>query len=184
MPDTLISKQRDVGLDVGGALASFIFILGVVAFIGSLFGAGGMYLYGRILTSRTEAKKAEVSKLEEELHPDLIDQIIALDKKLSSLATVLKEHVISSNTFKLLEENTLPQVRFTSYNLAVDPRKMDLNGEATSYTVLAQQVRFLESLQRSIERVDFGGLSINDAGIVTFKMGITFKSPLVRYQGS
>ena len=119
--------------------------------------------------------------MEVDLRPDILEQLLALDKKLGSLRTLLTGHAIPSNVFAFLEQNTLSRVRFTSFSYAAESGKLELSGEAATYFLLAQQVRTFESLSQ-IERVDFGGLSIGEKGLVSFRMSIIFKPALLRFQ--
>ncbi|MBI2055222.1 MAG: hypothetical protein HYT39_04005 [Candidatus Sungbacteria bacterium] len=181
MPDALISKQNRPVINPSGWLSDILFLIGVISFFGSLIAAGGVFAYTKYLQKNNESLKEEIGKLETDLRPDILEQLLALDKKLGSLRTLLAAHAIPSNIFALLEQNTLSRVRFTSFSYAAESRKLELAGEAGTYFLLAQQVRTFESLSQ-IERVDFGGLSIGEKGLVSFRMSIIFKPALLRFQ--
>lgn len=168
-------------MQVGGFIADFLFIVGLVAAIGSVALAGGAYIYTRVAEGNAAVLKEEVEKQETDLRPQLLDQILGLDKKLSSIRQVLTGHLIPSNTFKLLEEHTLPQVRFSIFSYAAEQRRLELTGQAASYSVLAEQVRRLEALDE-VEQVDFGGLSLGEKGLSNFKMNIIFSPSLLKYR--
>lgn len=181
MPETLISKQNRPIINPSGWLADILFLVGIISFFGSLAAAGGVFAYTKYLQRNNESLKEEIGKLEVDLRPDILEQLLTLDKKLGSLRTLLAGHTIPSNVFVLLEQNTLSRVRFTSFTYAAESRKLELSGESATYFLLAQQVRTFESLSQ-IERVDFGGLSIGERGLVVFKMSIILKPALLRFQ--
>lgn len=51
-------------------------------------------------------------------------------------------------------------------------------GEAASYAVLAEQIAALEKNQ-SVEKVEFGGLSLGTKNLVNFKIAIILKPALL-----
>jgi hypothetical protein len=183
MPEGFIAaRQTQSTFAPQGALTGLLFALGTLLLIASILATGSVYAYGFYLNKNAAILKEEVTALEDELRPELLAQLLLLDKKMASLKGLLQNHFVASNALKLLEENTLSQVRFNLYSYSSDAKKIDLSGEAAGYTVLAQQVRTFEALPQ-VERVNFGGLAANEKGQVTFKMGIFFKQPLIRFQG-
>ncbi|MBI4134864.1 MAG: hypothetical protein HY471_02010 [Candidatus Sungbacteria bacterium] len=180
MADGLLQKEEHK-VQVGGFVADFLFTVGLVVMIGAVLASLGAFVYGRMASSNAEVLKEEVKKLEVDLEPKLLDQILALDQKLRSIREVLESHVVSSNIFYFLEKNTLPQVRFLIFTYSADQRRLELTGQAASYGTLAEQVRILEALDE-VETVDFGGLSINEKGILNFKMTVIVSPSLTKYQ--
>src|SRR3989344_2676920 len=172
MPEGLISAQQRSSISINKAVGNGLLIVAMIVCIGSIAMAGGVYAYHQILKKQTAGLKEEVTK---------VDQILALDRKLASLRQILENHIISSNAFLMLEENTLSRVRFSVMAYSADSRKMDLSGETISYAAMAEQVRAFESVSE-VERVDFGGLSLSEKGTVSFKLGVTFKPTLLRWR--
>jgi len=187
MPEGLISAQQRSSISINKAVGNGLLIVAMIVCIGSIAMAGGVYAYHQILKKQTAGLKEEVTKLEDDLrNPEgpnntNVDQILALDRKLASLRQILENHIISSNAFLMLEENTLSRVRFSVMAYSADSRKMDLSGETISYAAMAEQVRAFESVSE-VERVDFGGLSLSEKGTVSFKLGVTFKPTLLRWR--
>lgn len=183
MAESFITKQSSFPLVNKSLIDDILFIVATIATSAVVIATGGILWYTYYLNNNTELLKQEVARLEEDLRPELINQLLNLDKKMSGLRILLDNHIITSNVFKLLEENTLTQVHFSSFSYFADARKIDLSGEAATYSTLSQQVRLFEALPQ-VERVDFGGLSKTSAGRITFKMGIVFKQSLIRFQGT
>lgn len=180
MVDGLLRKA-EANIQVGGFIADFLFTLGLIVSIGSVLISGGAYVYTLKLQSDAEGLKEEVKKLEGALEPQLLDQILGLDKKLRSIREVLASHVIPSNVFEFLEDRTLPQVQFTVLTYSADQRKAELSGQASSYATLAEQVRAFEA-ENEVEDVDFGGLAIGEKNLVGFKMTVTFTPAFSKFK--
>lgn len=124
---------------------------------------------------KTKIRLIEEIKLKEAgLRSELLNEIFLLDERLRNISLLLNRHTFTSNLFKLVETEVHPQVRFTSFNLTINSRKIDLSGEAANYTALAKQIAFLERSPQ-IEKVEFGGLSFAPNSFINFKMTIMFR---------
>lgn len=180
MPDDLISKRqlppRTQFITQSSAL---LFNMAVILFLLFLAVWGGLYLFRRSLESNAANWREQISALEQELRPDLLNQLIALSNSLSATRDILANHFFSSNTLALLERDTHPQVAFTSFQYAADGRKIDLAAKAGSYRVVAEQVTIMEA-DPQVESVNFGGLKLDEKGLVDFKLSIVFKPSLLR----
>lgn len=154
-----------------------IFLVALILFFLAVFGSGGVLVFRYVANQKIAELKAEREKLEGELRPNLIDQVLELSKRLEAARAVLGKHIFSSNVFEFLESATLPQVRYTSFGYAFDARRVDLNAEAASYATLARQIRVLEA-RKEVEKVDFGGLSLGQGGLVNFRISIVFHEDL------
>ena len=183
MPNGLISQQTRAGITISKTIGGFLFVIGLLVVAGSLSATGGVYLYKIIAERQKDALQKEVTELADSLRNEGVNQqMLDLDKKLTSARQVLSAHVASSNIFQLLEENTLLRVRFSSFSFNAESRQADLIGEAAGYSVMAAQVRTFESLPE-VERVSFGGLQLGERGLLNFKMGITFSPTVLRWRG-
>jgi len=150
----------------------FIFFLLVASY-------GGFLLLNRNQKDARDLLLEEIKSKENELRPELFNQIFAMEKQLKNIRTLISSRTFTSNIFGLLEANTLPQVRFTDFNFSADPRKIDLSGEAANYRTLAEQIAIFER-HPQVEKVDFGGLSRTSTGLVAFKLAITLNPALLK----
>ena len=144
-----------------------VFVI-VLAAIGGLF-----VLNGQMESQREELIKQNKIK-EESLRPELLEQIITLEDRLKGIRTLLARHPYASNVYRILEADTHPQVKFTSFSFSADTLKVEMGGETVSYRVLARQITFFER-DPQIEDVQFGGLSVAGPGVVAFRLTLTFK---------
>lgn len=140
--------------------------------------------YGGLAILNSGQKKAladlneQIQLKEQELRPELLNQIFLLDTKIRSLRSLLTTHKFLSNVFRLLENDTHSKVRFTSFNLTADGRKLDMGGETANFTTLSQQISLLEK-DPQVETVEFGGLSVGAANLLGFKLTLVFKEALL-----
>lgn len=178
MADLLAKKQpyiSPVQLERGG---SFLFYLALALFLIVAAGAGGLALLNRAQGEALRAILEEAEDKDVSLQSNIVNQIFLIDQRLRNLRLLLSEHIISSNVFLLVERDTLPQIRFLSFNFDSSARKLDMAGEATSYSMLSRQIGIFER-DPNIERVEFGGLSLSGNNLAGFKLAIIFKKPFL-----
>jgi hypothetical protein len=176
--DLLAKKQPVISslqLERGSSLA---FYLSLAVFLITAASAGGLALLNRAQQDALRTFEEEVGDKDSSLRTDLVNQIFLADQRLRNLRTLLSEHLISSNVFALVERDTLPQVRFLSFNFDATSRKLDMSGEATSYSLLARQIGVFEQ-DPNIERVEFGGLSLSSNNLAGFKIALILKKPFL-----
>ncbi|MFY9461958.1 MAG: hypothetical protein WAP51_02025 [Candidatus Sungiibacteriota bacterium] len=180
MPDDLISKRPlPARMQFVTQSSALLFNVEIILFILVLAVWGGLYLFRRSLESNAANWREQISALEQELRPDLLNQLVALSNRLAAAREIISGHKFSSNTLLLLERDTHPQVAFSSFQYSADGRKIDLAAKAASYRIVADQVTLLEA-DPQVESVSFGGLQLDDKGLVSFKLSIIFKASLLR----
>lgn len=160
----------------GGA---WLFNIGIVLFILILVTWGGLFLFKGSLKTNAANWREQIIALENELRPDLLNQLIQLSNRISAARELLSGHVFTSNVFTMLERDTHPQVALTSFQYVGDARKVELNAKAASYRVVAEQVTILEA-DPQVESVAFGGLQLDEKGLVVFRLTIISKPSLLR----
>ncbi|MDP3727522.1 MAG: hypothetical protein Q8R35_02685 [bacterium] len=163
-------------VSVGGA---WLFNLALVAFVASLVAAGGLFAYDRSLASTRVDWEEQVQGQEAELRPDLLAQIADLSSAIGVARELIANHVYTSNSLLLLQSVTHPFVSFSSMSFSRDARKIELVGSANSYRSVAEQVGLLET-HPQVEKVDFGGLSVGEKGLVNFRLAVIFKPSLLQ----
>lgn len=164
------------------ASGAWLFQLALVAFIASLVAAGGLFFYQRSLEATYADWQEQVQGQEQDLRPELLAQISDLSSGISVARELLSSHVFASNAFILLQSVTHPFVGFSSMGLSRDAKKIELSGVANSYRGVAEQVGLFET-HPQIEKVDFGGLSVGERGLVNFRLAVIFKPSLLQGTG-
>lgn len=159
-------------------MSDAFFLVSLIFFFLAVFGSVGVFVFRYVANQRIAVLEQDREKLEGELRPHLIDQVLELSRRLEAARGILGQHIFSSNVFEFLESATLPQTRYTSFGYAFDARRVDLNAEVASYGTLARQIQVLEA-RKEVEKVDFGGLSLGERGLVNFKVSIIFHEDLL-----
>lgn len=158
-------------------VSDVFFLAALIFFFLAVFGSGGVLVFQYTANQKIAALDAEREKLESDLRPHLIDQVLELSRRIEAGGVALGSHIFPSNIFEFLESATLPQVRFMSFGYSFDAKRVDLSAEAASYATLARQIRVLEG-RKEVEKVDFGGLALGGKGLVNFKISIIFHEDL------
>jgi len=175
----LLKKESSLGETLGGEKGIMAFYASITIFVLVIAAYGGLLLLNGAQKRAREQIIEQVKVKEESIEPGLINQIFTLDKRLKNIQLLLGAHVFSSNIFRLLENNTHPQVRFLNFNLNTEIQKIDMVGETSSYSILASQIAILER-DPQIERVEFGGLSLGGNNLLGFKLNLQFKPSLIQ----
>ncbi|OHA02681.1 MAG: hypothetical protein A3J10_03625 [Candidatus Sungbacteria bacterium RIFCSPLOWO2_02_FULL_54_10] len=161
-----------------GRGVSLFFIVAASALVLAAAGIGGLFVLNRAQESQRDEFIAQNRIKEESVRPELLQQVVLLDRRLKGVRTLIGEHMFTSNVFGVIEKNTHPQVRFLNFTFSADSLKLDMSGEAASYRALSRQIALFEQ-EPQIERTEFGGLSATSDGLVGFKLTLTFKPTLL-----
>lgn len=142
-------------------------------------GYGGLMFLNRAQQATQDQLVEQIRLKEEDLAPRTIDEIYALDRKLKNVGAALSSHVFSSSIFPFLQNETHPQVQFLNFNFIRADRKVTMTGVAASYAVLARQISILEN-DVNIEKLEFGGLTVDEKKRVNFILSIYIKPALIK----
>ncbi|NTV44552.1 MAG: hypothetical protein HGA67_02560 [Candidatus Yonathbacteria bacterium] len=157
-------------------------IAGVIL-ITSLVGAGGVFFYERVLTSRVNDMRDRLERMRSAFEPELITELKRLDNRLTTLDNILNHHVALSEFFSILEESTLQSVRFSQFAYNVDDTKgtkIVLAGEAANYSSVALQSDIFGQ-SRYFHNPMFSDMTLDNKGNVTFNVAFYLDSSLVQY---
>lgn len=152
--------------------------VGIALFAVVLGATGGLIILNRNREAQKTQFIAQNRIKEESLRPELLNQIASLQDRLKAARILLGNHTFASNVFRVLEADTHPQVRFSNFTFARDSLKADMTGEAANYRVLARQIGIFEQ-DPQIQKVEFGGLSSTSAGLIGFRLSLTFRATLL-----
>lgn len=117
-----------------------------------------------------------------ELDVAAVSRFVNLDSKIRSARSVVQGHVNLVPLLGLLEQNTLHNVRFTSFNFTRGGN-VTMAGVARSYEDIARQARAFRS-SGSVSSISFSGFSSDDAGNVRFNVSLVIDDSLIKYQAS
>ncbi len=156
-----------------GGLSMFLRISTVV-FVVSAIISGSLYLWKSALASSVADQSSTLDKLNVTLNPGTITELEHTADAISSARSLLTNHAKTSVLFDMLEQNTLPDVGYTSFQYTSDQHTINLSGQASSYSSVAAQTAILENLP-NVSSATFSNLALQDTGGVNFKIILTLK---------
>lgn len=161
----------DAAFQVREAAPLFIY-LSLLLFLLSLAVYGGLWFINNNLTKSKKELLEQIALKEGELRAEVVEQIFLMEARLRSIRELFSKHTVTSRVFSLLEEVTLPQVRFN--NLSIEPalRRVNLSGETVSFLILSKQISELEK-HPLISQIEFRGISTSEGKFVEFKVTLT-----------
>lgn len=138
----------------------------VVILVATALIALGMWGYQYTLDQEIAALKAGLVNMESQRDVELEQNFADLKTGIEVLKRLLDDRVYSSQIFVMLEELTLPQVRFTGLDADLEQATLDLHTEALDYSTLARQIYTFEEDGR-VEAVSLSAIQLGDGGRVT-----------------
>src|SRR3989344_3929006 len=132
------TNLRPVSRPIGLMFVVALFVLFVSGLI-----LGGALLYRSLLTAEISAPcagaegvercglRATVEREKKNIDQPTIQKLQRLDKKLGLTENLIKEHAALLALFRLLEQNTLPSIRYT--NMSYSTEALTLDGQAGSF---------------------------------------------------
>lgn len=178
MPDQFIFHEQRPAPSItrpsyGGTL---FFYASLLIFLLLLAGYGGLVFLNRAQGLAQAEILAQIEQKRQDLRPELVQELFALEKRLMAIRTLLENHILPSRVFAWLESQTHPRVYFQSMNFNSAARKLQLPGSADSLRSLNEQIGIFEQ-NPELEKVEFGGLSFaKDAGaLISFQTTVVFK---------
>lgn len=159
--------------------AGILFYVALISFLFSLLSFVILFFYNRSQTKVRNELVSQIESKQEELRPELINQIFTLDSQLESLLSLLSNRLYVSNILRFLEGSTLSKVAFLNLDFDAQERKIEMSGEAAGYATLSNQITLLEG-NPLVEKVEFGGINLGAGNLVNFKILIRLKPELFR----
>jgi hypothetical protein len=164
-------------------------LINVVAFVVmliSLLVAGGAYLYRDNLSKKVEEMKVSLARAQNIFEPELLVELKTLDRRIQAADEILSNHIAVSPIFEVLQEITLPTVRYVDFTYeidAVNPNVVHvaMTGEAVSYDAITLQAD-LFSNNRFIRNPIFSNFSLNKTGSVEFDLMFDVSKSLVNFE--
>jgi hypothetical protein len=175
--ETHMTAPMTSSLNILPTIAGIIFVLSLVA-------AGGLFGYQHLLNSQIVADNKSLSLVQSEFDPQTMNSLIAASNRIKGAQNLLNKHIATSNMFAVLEQDTLPQVRFDTFNFQVNQdgtMTMALTGEATSYATLAEQSSIFSTVSY-FENSAFSNLTLLPNGSVSMHFNTDINPALVSYK--
>ncbi len=133
------------------------------------------------LKSARDAKDAQLLEAQKAVNIDTVEDFIRLRNRLSSLETLLDQHVLLSEFFDVLETRTLQSVRFSGLSVSVAndrSAEVQMEGVARTFNALAAQSTQFAG-EKQIKRAIFSNIAVNPNGTVGFSLTATLDPRLI-----
>jgi hypothetical protein len=117
--DNIVDDQGHIQRSSGSAsgTSSIFILLSFFLFICSVVSAGIIFSLNQLALSQQKVLSTSLSSSEKDISTDTIDNIKALNNRLSVIQALLDRHVAVSLVFNELAQNTIKQVSFSSFDL-------------------------------------------------------------------
>lgn len=172
----LMPKKYDHGKDAGQPTAisksskfipkesSFV-VLSVILLTIVILISAGLWWYEYSMDKEKQNLNAKLQELASQRDLDLEANFIELKDGIDNLKKLLDNHIRSSELFVMIEDLTLPQVQFISFNSDLLKSTLSLDIRAVNYNIFAKQLVVFEQDQR-IKSLIFSKVAMdNDGGV-------------------
>ena len=141
----------------------------------------GLWGYQKSLIEEKTNLENQLAELNNKRNLELEADFMDLKNGIEDLKKILKNRLYSSQIFEMLEELTLPQVRFANLDADFSQAKLKLEIEAADYTTLAKQV-FVFKEDKRIKEISLSGVELSETGRVNSAFDIKINLDFLRSQ--
>ncbi len=126
--------------------SSFFILIAFFIFICSAISAGIVFSLNELSLSQKKSANDSIVKYQKSINKETIEDIKALNSRISVVNSLLNRHVAVSVVFGELSKNTIKQVSFSSFDLKRKPDNtysLALKAQGFGYeSIVAQDVQF------------------------------------------
>ncbi len=174
--------ERPKKIKSGGGIFN---LLSFIIFIVALLSVGGAYFYRESVKTNIDEYKRSLAIAKNQFEPSLITELQILDKRLNAATTILDQHVAVSPIFVLLQDSTLPTVRYSDFTYDIDSKtnlvNVEMKGEAKGYNFIALQADLFND-NKFIKNPIFSDLVLDQNGNVDFNLTFSVDKSLISYE--
>jgi hypothetical protein len=168
-----------------GGGVNFLSLATLVIFLGTVAFAGGVFVYKVFVKRDIASLEGQLAQAREDYEPNFIAEATRLNTRIETAKGLLKKHVAVSEVFRLLEQSTIQNVSFDSFNFSTDSdgltMRINAEGVARDYSsIVAQSDEYGRTTY--VRDLLFSGLNINNAGLVQFSLDAKVDPQLVSFE--
>jgi hypothetical protein len=141
-------------------------------------------VYRSVLNNQIDDLATSLNRARGAFETSLITQLQTIDEELSVGKALLKQHVVISPLFSLLEANTIQALRYKSFLLRAGNDgvySMILHGEAHDYASIALQSDIFSQNKFITDNI-FSNLALNTDGFISFDFAAKINRGLLSYE--
>jgi hypothetical protein len=117
-------------------------LVGGIIFVLALVAAGGVFAFKSYVRGQVDSKSKQLQQAQANIQTEVIEEILAFDTRLQVSEELLKSHTTVLPLFTMIENRTLKDVQFTSFEFTGEPgqpAEVKLAGVTDSYPMVALQ---------------------------------------------
>jgi hypothetical protein len=99
-------------------------------------------------------------------------------KKIDSFNSIIGGHRTTSGAFNFLEDNTLPNVWYSSISILETKSEISLTGEASTMEVLSHQIQLFEQSTDQVKNVNVLSSKMSEQGRAQFSLTLSINPKL------
>ena len=172
IPHSLVDNKAPGEAKRGNSL---FFMGSLLLFLLAAFVSGGLFFLIKREESTQVDYRTQIDRKASELRAsDIVTRAVDLEKRIGNMKSILDTHSLVTNTLRFMEAIVHPQVRFIGFDYRNETRAITTKAATRGFSTVSQQIEFIKR-DPNVERVDFGGLNVDDKGSVEFSLAITMK---------
>lgn len=109
-------------------------------------------------------------------------KILDYKRLIDDFTVIVGKHKISSNIFSFIEDNTVPSVWFSNFDMSDSTNEIRLLGEAENMLTLSQQVQVFEKDKEYIKNITVLNSQAGVGGKIGFILNLSLGSKIFTYQ--
>jgi len=152
----------------------FLFLASVLAYIGLSVG------YKTFLNSEISKLEESIDELRFQISVEQQDNLVKFFSQVSNVEDLLGDHVITSNLFPILQDNTHSRVAYSDIDVSVADRKVAIDGVAETFDALVSQLTIYEATPE-VERIVLRSAD-RAGGVIDFKIELTMVAEVFEFQ--
>ncbi len=123
---------------------------------------------GYLLRAKIKEVDAKIALYGTEGQKDQEKEVFDYKKRIDNFAELMSNHKIASNVFTFIEQNTLPNVWFSVFNMSQTTSEIRLSGEAENMETLSRQGEVFEKNKDYVKSITVLSSQTQASGKVKF----------------
>ncbi|OHA99350.1 MAG: hypothetical protein A3H52_01075 [Candidatus Zambryskibacteria bacterium RIFCSPLOWO2_02_FULL_39_26] len=162
---------------------NFFSLISTTIFIITILASGGLFAYKKILENQIVKADKDVNEARAAFQVEEIKDLIDANSRITAINSLLKNHVVLSKVFTLLEELTIKKIRFSDFSYAKkgDSLTLKMKTESQNYSALASQEEIFSKSQ-FLKNTKFFDFNIGENGYITTDFFTELNPSLISYK--
>ncbi len=127
------------------------------------------------IIKQLQAKQLELSEIGTPEQREIEKQVLLYESKIKDFGILLDNHKYTSVFLKKIEKLTYKDTNFTNLSLNILEQSAVLQGRASSFNDLGEQLKVFEKQNNIIESVNMTNMSMDKDGTVSFVFDLKIK---------